>query len=34
VAWALFGETFGPPALLGMGLVVAGVALVNARRPA
>lgn len=30
-AWALFGETMGVPALLGMGLAAAGVALVNRR---
>lgn len=29
LAWLLFDETFGPPALAGMGLVVLGVALVN-----
>ena len=29
IAWPLFGETFGPLALTGMVLTVAGVALVN-----
>lgn len=33
LAWLLFDETFGPPALAGMGLVVLGVALVNMKRP-
>jgi len=32
IAWLLFGETFGPVAVAGMALVVAGVALVNVRR--
>ncbi|MDX1656743.1 MAG: DMT family transporter, partial [Candidatus Competibacteraceae bacterium] len=30
IAWALFGETLGPTALVGMAVVVAAVALVNA----
>ncbi len=32
MAWLLFGETLGPAALVGMGIAIAGVALVN--RPA
>lgn len=32
MGWLLFGERFGPLALVGMGLVVAGVALVNLGR--
>jgi len=31
IAWLLFGETFGPVALVGMALVVIGVAMVNLR---
>ncbi|MCA1941376.1 MAG: DMT family transporter, partial [Caenispirillum bisanense] len=31
-AWGLFGETLGPVALVGMGVAVAGVALVVSRR--
>ena len=31
MAWLLFGETLGPAALVGMGIAIAGVALVNRR---
>lgn len=31
MAWLLFGETLGPAALVGMGVAIAGVALVNRR---